>query len=170
MSTLITESEIKEAVVRLGKQISDDYRNIEQPLLVIGLLKGCFIFMADLVREINIPLQVDFMMVSSYENNIQDKEVKIILDLNTPIKGRDVLILEDILDTGRTFTKVLDILGTRNPRSLKTCALLDKKECRIVDVELDYSGIDIPDKYVYGYGLDDSQLNRNLKTIDVKEV
>ena len=170
MQELISKNTIRKFVKKLGKQITKEYSSIEKPLILIGILKGSVIFMADLIREIKLPVNIDFMMISSYgPDNIQEKEIKIILDLNTPIADRDVIILEDILDSGRTFSKILTLLKSRNPRSLKTCALLNKKECRVVDVHLDFGGIEIPDKYVYGYGLDDNQLQRNLPYIEVKD-
>lgn len=166
----IKEEEIQAIVNGLGFRIQQDYQNIEEPLIVVGLLKGSFIFMADLVRQINLPMNLEFMTVSSYNlENKQEKELKIIQDINTPIAGRDVILVEDIMDTGRTFSKILDLLSSRNPKSLKTCALLNKKECRVAEVTLDYCGIEIPNKFVYGYGLDNSQLGRNLPYIAFEE-
>ncbi len=170
----ISEEEIKDIVKKIGSDIRNYYKNvapIKEPLILIGLLKGAFIFMADLVRELkDLDTHIEFMTVSSYNNeNQQEKELKIILDLNTPIAGRDVLLVEDIVDTGKTFSKVINLLNSRNPNSLKTCALLNKKECRAVEVPLDFYGIDIPDKFVYGYGLDNAQKSRNLPYIAVVE-
>ena len=154
----------------MGHQITMDYKDIKEPLIVVGLLKGSFIFMADLVRKINLPMHIDFMMVSSYNTeNQQEKELRIILDLNTSIAGRDVLLVEDIVDSGKTFSKVLELLQSRNPKSLRTCALLNKKECRVVEVPLHYWGIEIQNKFVYGYGLDNSQMQRNLPHIVYEE-
>ena len=124
--------------------------------------------MADLIRQIELPVKVDFMSVSSYENNVQGSEVKINLYISIPIEGKDVLVVEDIIDTGNTFAKVLDILRQRNPKSLKTCVLLNKKECRIVESPVDYCGMEIPDIYVFGYGLDDDQFMRGLTFISSK--
>lgn len=170
MKIFITEEEIQETVGLLGHQITMDYKDIKEPLIVVGLLKGSFIFMADLVRKINLPTHIDFMMVSSYNvENQQEKELRIILDLNTPISGRDVLLVEDIVDSGKTFSKILELLQSRNPKSLKTCALLNKKECRVVEVPIDYYGIEIQNKFVYGYGLDNSQMRRNLPNISFEE-
>lgn len=167
----ISEDKIKEAITRLGKEISATYLNTsESPLIVVGLLKGSFIFMADLIRKLNLNIQVDFMMVSSYnDENKQEKELKIILDLNTPIAGRDVLLVDDILDTGKTFSKVIELLKSRNPKSVKTCVLLNKKEARVVEVPLDFYGFDIPNKFAYGYGLDNSQLKRNLPFVLIQD-
>ncbi len=170
---LLSSDEINAIVRRLGSEINFHYieKQLEQPLVVVGLLKGSFIFMADLVRELTIDTHIEFMTVSSYNNeNQQEKELKIILDLNTAIAGRDVLLVEDIVDTGKTFSKVIDLLNSRNPNSLKTCALLNKRECRVVEVPLDFYGMDIPDKFVFGYGLDDAQKSRNLPYIAVNEI
>jgi hypoxanthine phosphoribosyltransferase len=171
-SLLLDSDEIRDIVKKLGSEINSYYmkNKLEQPLIVVGLLKGSFIFMADLVRELFVDTHIEFMTVSSYNNkNQQEKELKIILDLNTSISGRDVLLVEDIVDTGLTFSKILELLNSRNPKSLNTCALLNKKECRVVEVPVNFSGIDIPDKFVYGYGLDDAQSNRHLPYIGVKE-
>ena len=170
MKIFITEEEIQETVELLGHQITMDYKDIKEPLIVVGLLKGSFIFMADLVRKINLPTHIDFMMVSSYnDQNQQEKELRIILDLNTAIAGRDVLLVEDIVDSGLSFSKVLELLQSRNPKSLRTCALLNKKECRTVEVPLHYCGVEIQNKFVYGYGLDSSQMRRNLPHIAYEE-
>jgi hypoxanthine phosphoribosyltransferase len=165
MRDFISELEIKEKVYDLGIQIAKDYKNEE--LIVVGLLKGAFVFMADLIRKINIEiLYTDFMMVTSFgENNIRDKEIKIVLDLNTPIGGKNVLLVEDIVDTGRTFDKVIKILESRKPKSLKTCVLLDKSCCREIKVPVDYLGFEIENEFVFGYGLDNSQKYRNLSEI-----
>lgn len=170
MKIFITQEEIQETVSLLGYQITMDYKDIKEPLIVVGLLKGSFIFMADLVRKIELPMHIEFMTVSSYNSeNKQEKELKIIQDMNVSIAGRDVLLVEDIVDSGMTFSKILELLNSRHPKSLKTCALLNKKECRVVDVPLNYYGVEIADKFVYGYGLDNSQQRRNLPHIAVEE-
>jgi len=170
MKLYLAEYEIQAILKHISKLINEDYKGINEPLLVIGLLKGSVIFLSDLIRKLEIPIILDFMMVSSYNNeNQQEKEIKIILDLNTSIAGKDVLVVEDIIDTGKTFYKVLELLKSRNPKSLKTCALLDKKECREVEVQLDYRGIVIPNKFVYGYGLDNAQMDRHLPYIATPE-
>jgi hypoxanthine phosphoribosyltransferase len=166
MKKLITEKELRIIIKRLGNQITKDYHNTSY-LIVVGLLKGSFVFMADLIRQINLPLQVDFMTVSSYKENKQESEIKVILDLNTPIYNKHVLVVEDIIDSGRTFSKVLNLLRSRHPATLKTCVLLNKKECRILEEQVDYCGIEIPDVFVCGYGLDDNQKQRNLPYIGI---
>jgi len=134
--------------------------------VVIGLLRGSFIFIADLVRELDLPVEVDFLEVSSYGNATESsREVRILKDLRGEIEGRDLLVVEDIVDTGRTLRHVLDILATRHPRRIEVCALLDKPSRREVDVKARWIGFDIPDKFVVGYGIDYAQRNRNLPHI-----
>jgi len=158
---LIDAEELSTRVVELGRQISDDYRDRE-PILV-GVLTGAVIFLADLVRAMDIPLQLDFISVSSYGAAIQSTGiVKITGDLSRSIEGRHVLLVEDIIDTGRTITYLRRNLETRHPESLRVCTLLDKVERRQVPVELDYVGFTIPDEFVVGYGLDYAGLHRNL--------
>ena len=164
---LITETEIAARTTQLARMISDHYSNTEQ-LVVVGLLRGSFVFIADLVRRIDLPVEVDFMTVSSYGNKmVSSRQVRIIQDLETPIKGRDVLIVEDIVDTGHTLSQVYDILQTREPKSLSVCALLNKPSRREIDVDLDWVGFDIPDEFVIGYGIDYAQQGRNLPHIGV---
>ena len=164
---LITETEIAARTTRLARLISDEYQDTEQ-LVVVGLLRGSFVFIADLVRRIDLPVEVDFMTVSSYGNAMESsRQVRIIQDLMTPIEGRDVLIVEDIIDTGHTLSQVYDILQTREPRSLKVCALLNKPTRREIDVSIDWVGFDIPDEFVIGYGIDFAQQGRNLPHIGV---
>ena len=165
---LISEEEIQQTVQRLGAQITEQYRNIDGELMVIGLLRGSFIFMADLIRRIEVPLVVDFMTVSSYgDGTVSSGDVKIIMDLDTSIEGRDVLLVEDIVDTGNTFAKVIRMMNNRNPRSLRVCSFLNKPECRRAEVSIDFCGMDIPDKFVVGYGLDYAQKYRNLPYVGV---
>jgi hypoxanthine phosphoribosyltransferase len=164
MNEIVSKKNLASIVKKLAKQITNDYTDTDE-LIVIGLLKGSFIFVADLIRQLELPVKVDFMSVSSYENNTQGSDVKINLDISIPITGKDVLIVEDIIDTGKTFAKVLELLKQRHPKSLKTCVLLNKKECRIVDSPVDYCGMEIPNIYVFGYGLDDDQLMRGLTFI-----
>ena len=164
---LITETEIGARTTQLARLISDEYQDTKQ-LVVVGLLRGSFIFIADLVRRIDLPVEVDFMTVSSYGNAMESsRQVRIIQDLMTPIEGRDVLIVEDIIDTGHTLSQVYDILQTREPRSLKVCALLNKPSRREIDVSIDWVGFDIPDEFVIGYGIDFAQQGRNLPHIGV---
>lgn len=164
---LITETEIAARTIQLARLISDEYKNTKQ-LVVVGLLRGSFVFIADLVRRIDLPVEVDFMTVSSYGNAMESsRQVRIIQDLMTPIEGRDVLIVEDIVDTGHTLSQVYDILQTREPASLRVCALLNKPSRREIDVVIDWVGFDIPDEFVIGYGIDYAQQGRNLPHIGV---
>ncbi|SNZ03545.1 hypoxanthine phosphoribosyltransferase [Persephonella hydrogeniphila] len=161
---LIPERKIKDKVKELGKKISKDFEGKE--LLVVGILKGSFIFMADLVREIKGKVYIDFMQVSSYHTEMESSgEVIFVKDLSTDIKGKNVLIVDDIIDTGRTLEALVEALKQREPEVLKTCVLLDKKERREVDFDADYVGFVIPDKFVIGYGLDWAEEGRTLKDI-----
>ena len=168
---LVTEEEIDRVVKRLGVEVTAFYGQRDKrdtDLLVIGLLRGSFVFMADLVREIKLPLTVDFMALSSYgDGTTSSGDVKVVMDLDTSVERRDVLIVEDIVDTGRTFSKVIRMLKNRNPRSLRVCTFLNKPECRVVDVNVDFCGVDIPNEFVVGYGLDYAQEYRNLPYIGV---
>jgi len=165
---LVTEDEIKKVVQRLGAEITAHYGELERELMVVGLLRGSFIFMADLVRQIKIPLVVDFMTVSSYgDGTISSRDVKVVMDLDSSVEDRDVLIVEDIVDTGRTFSKVIRMMKNRNPRSLKVCTFLNKMETREVDVEIDFCGVDIPNEFAVGYGLDFAQGYRHLPYVGV---
>ena len=165
---LVTEEEIAKTVERLGAEITAHYQGIERELVVIGLLRGSFIFMADLVRGIKLPLVVDFMTVSSYgDGTVSSGDVKIVMDLDMSIEGRDVLLVEDIVDTGNTFSKVIKMMNNRKPRSLAICSFLNKPECRTAEVTIDFCGMDIPNKFVVGYGLDCAQVYRNLPYVGV---
>ena len=162
---LISEAEITARVNKLAELISIEYKNTKQ-LVVIGLLRGSFIFISDLVRRLNLPVEVDFITVSSYGNNTEStRQVRIIKDLQTPINARDVLVVEDIIDTGHTLSQVLKILNTRQPQSLSVCALLNKPSRREIDVNVKWTGFDIPDEFVIGYGIDFAQHGRNLPHI-----
>ena len=164
---LITETEIAARTTQLARMIKEQYRDTEQ-LVVVGLLRGSFVFIADLVRRLDLPVEVDFMTVSSYGDKMESsRQVRIIQDLETPIKKRDVLIVEDIIDTGHTLSQVYNILETREPRSLRVCALLNKPSRREVEVEIDWVGFEIPDEFVIGYGIDFAQQGRNLPHIGV---
>lgn len=166
VSVMIAESEIKQRVKELGQQISADYKNSSNELVLVGLLRGSFIFMADLSRAIEVGHEVDFMTASSYGNSLNsNRDVKILKDLDEDINGKDVLIIEDIIDTGNTLTKVKEILQLRNPRSLAICTLLDKPSRREVPVEVKYIGFSIPDEFVVGYGIDYAQHYRHLPYI-----
>ena len=168
---LVSEEEVKKTVQRLGAEITAHYGELERELVVIGLLRGSFIFMADLVRQIKIPLVVEFMTLSSYgDGTVSSGDVKVVMDLDSSIEDRDVLLVEDIVDTGRTFSKVIRMMRNRNPRSLKTCAFLNKQEARIADVQIDFCGVGIPDEFAVGYGLDYAQGYRHLPYVGVLEL
>ena len=159
---LIKEKEIKDRIKFLSREINLFYKNSPK-LLVVGLLRGSFVFIADLTREINIPVEVDFMTVSSYGNSMSSSHnVRILSDLNTDIKNVDVLLVEDIVDTGHTLYQVIKLLNGRKPNSLEVCCLLNKSSRREVDLDVKWRGFDIPDEFVVGYGIDYAQNNRNL--------
>jgi hypoxanthine phosphoribosyltransferase len=165
----ITEQQIAETVKRLGKEITRYYaEKKELDLLVVGLLRGSFVFMADLIRRIELPLTVDFMTVSSYgDETISTGNVKVVMDLDEPVEGKDILMVEDIIDTGNTFNKVLGLIRYRKPRSLNICTFLSKPSRRRVEVPIDFCGMEIPDEFVCGYGLDYAQKYRNLPYIGI---
>ena len=164
---LITDAEIAARTNQLARLITDHFKGTEQ-LVVVGLLRGSFIFIADLVRRISLPVEVDFITVSSYGNNTESsRQIRIIQDLETPIKNRDVLVVEDIIDTGHTLSQVKKILLTRAPKTLSVCTLLNKPSRREIDVGVDWVGFDIPDEFVIGYGIDYAQQGRNLPHIGV---
>lgn len=164
MEVLYSREEIRHKVAALGKKISEDYAGCE--LLVVGILKGAFIFMADLVREITVPLEIDFMDVTSYGLSTSSSgEVRIIKDLEYSVQDKDVLIIEDIVDTGLTLKHITEILKTRNPRSIKICCLLDKPSRRKANIVADYVGYSIPDRFVVGYGLDYAEQYRNYPEV-----
>jgi len=159
---LISASKLQRRVGELGAQISRDYTG--QAPMAVGVLKGVFFFMADLLRHISLPVSVDFMAISSYEDD-SGGAVKILKDLDLSIAEQHVLLVEDIVDTGMTLNRILERLRSHRPASLKVCALLDKRARRLVDVPLDYVGFEIPDEFVVGYGLDYRQRYRNLPFI-----
>lgn len=165
---LLTEEQIRERVVELGSRISEDYA--DDPPILVNVLKGGVVFMADLIRATTIPVEIDFMEVSSY-GDARDSSgvVRILEDLSLSITDRHVLIVEDIVDTGLTLSYIIENLETRHPRSIKICTLLDRRGRREVDLELDYVGFVVPDKFVIGYGLDLAQKYRNLPHIAVLE-
>lgn len=164
---LLSEEELKQIVKKLGAQISHDYK--DKNLILVSVLKGSVVFMGDLMREIKVPCFIDFMSVSSYGNSTTSSGVvKIIKDLDTNvIEGADLLIVEDILDSGKTLHYLIDILSQRKPASVKICTLLDKPERRAVDLQADYSGATIPDAFVVGYGLDYAEKYRNLPYVGI---
>lgn len=162
---MISAKQIAARVEELAREITEFYRGTNK-LVVVGLLRGSFIFIADLVREIGLPVEVDFLEASSYGNATESsREVRILKDLRGEIEGRDVLVVEDIVDTGFTLSHVLAILRTRRPARLEVCALLDKPSRREVDIKATWTGFEIPDRFVVGYGIDYAQMNRNLPHI-----
>ena len=166
LTVLITEEEIKSRVFELGKQISEDFGG--EDIVVIGLLKGRFMFIADLMRAIDSHVAVDFMAVSSYgSGTVSSGEIKVKKDYSIDIEGKNVLVIDDILDTGRTLAFVKDYLSVKSPKSIKICTLLDKPDRRTSKVNVDYVGFSVPDQFVVGYGLDYDEKYRNLPFIGV---
>ena len=162
---MISAKAIAARIEALSRDITDAFADTEK-LIVVGLLRGSFVFIADLVRELDLPVEVDFLEVSSYGNATESsREVRILKDLRGEIHGRDVLVVEDIVDTGYTLHHVLAFLGARQPHRLKTIALLDKPSRREVEMRADWTGFEIPDEFVVGYGIDFAQRNRNLPYI-----
>jgi hypoxanthine phosphoribosyltransferase len=164
---LLSEQEISKKVKELAKRISLDYKGEE--ILMVGILKGAFVFLSDLMRVVELPTKVDFMAIKSYAGTESTGEVKVLLDLRDDIRGKNVLIVEDIVDTGLTLNAVRGILEKREPKSLKICALLDKKERRIKDVKLDYIGFTVPNRFLVGYGLDFEDEFRGLPYVALLE-
>ncbi len=164
---LLSEDEIRERIADLGRRISDDYAGHE--LTLVSVLKGSLPFMADLMQALTIPVRIDLMEVSSYGGTTTESSglVRILKDLSASIEGRDVLIVEDIIDTGLTLNYLLRYLRGKNPRSLRICTLLDKPARRLVEIPVDYVGFTIPDRFVIGYGLDYGELYRNLRFVGV---
>lgn len=166
IDTLISEEEIQKKVVELAKKIDEDYYGEE--VLLIGLLRGSVVFLSDLARKLKTEATMDFMVVSSYGNKMESsREVKIVKDLEEIIKGRNIIIVEDIIDTGNTLNKVKQILETREPKSIKICTLLDKPDRREVEINVDYTGFQIPDEFVVGYGIDFAQKHRTLPFVGI---
>ena len=165
LKVLYARQEIEAAVTRLAAEITRDYR--ERNPLVVGVLKGCFVFMSDLVRRLEFPLETDFIQLSSYGRSTNSSgKIKIAQDLKTPVNGRDVLVVEDIVDSGRSLAFLIDYLQQKSsPASIKLCCLLDKPSRRQVPVAVDYRGFTVPDKFVVGYGMDYAEQYRNLPDI-----
>lgn len=165
---LISEEDVDAKIAELGRQISEDYAGEQVHLLCI--LKGSVFFTCELAKRITVPVSLDFMSVSSYgDGTASSGIVKIAKDLDETIEGKNVIVIEDIIDSGRTLHYLLDVLQKRNPKSMKLCTLLDKPERRVKDVKVDYTGFAIPDEFVVGYGLDYAQKYRNLPYIGVVE-
>lgn len=168
VSVLISEEEVNRRVLELAKKINRDYEG--KHVRLVCILKGSVFFTCELAKRLTIPVTIDFMSVSSYGNEkVSSGRVKIVKDLDESIAGEDVIVIEDIIDSGNTLRYLLDLLSSRNPSSIKLCTLLDKPDRRIADVDVDYVGFSIPDKFVVGYGLDYQQQYRNLPYIGVVE-
>ncbi len=165
---LITQEKISKAVAKLASEINRDYKG-KKPLL-IGILKGSFVFMADLVRQLDLPVELDFIKLSSYGSGMKTSgKVKVLQGLKTPIKGRHVIIIEDIVDTGLTVSFVMEYLRKKQPASLKLCALVDKPSQHRVPLNIDYLGFTVPAKFVVGYGIDWNEQFRQLRNICIIE-
>ena len=163
---LLTAEQLQDKTKELGKQISEDYKG--KKLIIVSVLKGAVVFTTDLIRNISIPMEIDFMAISSYGlSTTTSGVVRILKDLETDIEGKDVLIVEDIVDTGLTLNYLKNLLISRGPNSVKICTILNKPARRQVDVQIDYVGFDIPDEFVVGYGLDYSEKYRNLDYVGV---
>lgn len=168
IESIISQQDIACRVVTIGRKITERFQHDHHSLLLVGLLRGSFVFVADLCRAITVPHEVDFMVVSSYGSaRTSSRDVKVLKDLESDIRGRDVILVEDIIDTGHTLSKVCEILRLRHPRSLSICTLLDKPERREVDVTVDHVCFTIPDEFVVGYGIDYAQCYRHLPYIGI---
>ncbi|OIH28890.1 hypoxanthine phosphoribosyltransferase [Acinetobacter baumannii] len=166
MSIMISTEEIHAKVKELGEQINSHYANSDKELVLIGLLRGSVIFMADLCRTITKPHELDFMTVSSYGGGTtSSRDVKILKDLDGEIRGKDVLVVEDIIDSGNTLSKVVEMLQTREPNSIQLCTLVSKPSRREIDLEVKFLGFEVEDKFIVGYGLDYDQKYRHLPFI-----
>ena len=163
---MLTENEVNARIKAIGEQISRDYEGRQVHLVCV--LKGGSFFMCELAKNITVPVSLDFMSVSSYGGDTKSSGVvKIVKDLDDPLKDKDVIVVEDIVDSGRTLSYLLELLGQRGPKSLRLCTLLDKPDRRVVDVKVDYTGFEIPDEFVVGYGLDYEDLFRNLPYVGI---
>jgi hypoxanthine phosphoribosyltransferase len=168
VKVLLSEEEVDARIREIGEQINKDYQGKQVHLVCV--LKGGSFFMCELAKRINLQVSLDFMSVSSYGSDTKSSGVvKIVKDLDEPLEGKDVLVVEDIVDSGRTLSYLLEMLRDRKPASLRLCTLLDKPDRRVVDVHVDYTGFEIPDEFVVGYGLDYDQRYRNLPYIGVIE-
>lgn len=166
---LISEQKVNERILEIAEKINEDYKG--KSIHMICVLKGGVFFMCELAKRISLPVSVDFMSVSSYGDDTKSSGVvRIVKDLDQSLEGKDVIVVEDIIDSGRTLSYLLEILKQRNPASLKLCTLLDKPDRRVKDVKVDYTCFEIPDEFVVGYGLDYAQKYRNLPYIGVVEL
>ena len=168
ISVLISENDVDAKIAEIGRQISEEYAGKQVHLICI--LKGSVFFTCELAKRITVPVSMDFMSVSSYGDGTSSSGiVKIAKDLDETIEGKDIIVIEDIIDSGRTLSYLLEVLAKRNPSSMKLCTLLDKPDRRVKDVKVDYVGFEIPDEFVVGYGLDYAQKYRNLPYIGIVE-
>ncbi|MCF2698940.1 hypoxanthine phosphoribosyltransferase [Fusobacterium mortiferum] len=165
IKTLLTREEVEKRIKELAKEIEKDYCG--KDLLVIGLLKGSIMFMSDLIKEMDLPVMIDFMSVSSYSGTTSTGVINVLKDTDISVKDKDVLIVEDIIDTGLTLSHVKKLLEDRGAKSLKICTLLDKPSRRTIEMKGDYVGFEIPDEFVVGYGLDYDQHHRNLPYVGI---
>jgi hypoxanthine phosphoribosyltransferase len=167
LEILFSEQQIADRIAELGAEITRDYA--DKDLVLVGVLKGSCVFMADLMRKIDLPLTIDFMSVSSYKDGtVSTGDVEILKDLSNPIRDKDVIVVEDIIDTGLTLARLLEILGSRGARSIRLASFLDKPEPRVkTEIKIDYTGFVVPNKFVVGYGLDAAGRYRNLPFIAV---
>ena len=165
---MLTEQEVNEKIAQIAARISEDYAG--ESVHLVCVLKGSIFFTCELAKRITLPVTLDFMSVSSYGNGTESSgNVRINKDLDEPLDGKNVLVVEDIIDSGRTLSYLMENLGTRNPKSLRLCTLLDKPDRRVTDIQVDYTGFVIPDEFVVGYGLDYAQKYRNLPFVGVVE-
>lgn len=165
---LLSEKQVDDRIRQLGAQITRDYEGEE--VLFVCTLKGASFFACELAKRVKVPLKMDFIVAASYGNEMESSgEVRMVKDLEEPLEGKNVIIVEDIVDTGRTLSYLMELFKKRNPKTLKLCSLLDKPERRVVDIQADYTGFEIPDLFVVGYGLDYAQKYRNLPYIGVVE-
>jgi hypoxanthine phosphoribosyltransferase len=171
LETLVSEVDLQKRITELGTEISQDYKDSDD-LLLVCILRGAVIFLTDLSRRISVPHAMDFMAISSYGAGSRSSSgvVRITMDLTTNISDKDVLIVEDIIDSGNTMSYVMELLSTRKPKSINVCALLDKSERREIDVPIRYTGFKIPNKFVFGYGLDLDEYFRNLPFIGIVDL
>ena len=163
---MLPEEELDRRIRELGKEISEDYAG--ESVYLVGVLRGAAFFTCELAKRITVPVSLDFMSVSSYGSGTESSgNIKIVKDLDDTLEGKDVIIVEDIIDSGRTLSRLMELLSSRKPNSLKLCTLLDKPDRRVVDVKVDYTCFEIPDEFVVGYGLDYDQMYRNLPYIGI---
>lgn len=166
---MISEEDVNKKIVELAERINEDYKG--EAVHLICILKGSVFFTCELAKRINLPVTIDFMQVSSYGDGTSSSgRVKIVKDLDETVEDKNIIVIEDIIDSGRTLSYLMNLLKTRNPKSIKLCTLLDKPDRRVVDIAVDYTGFEIPDEFVVGYGLDYAQKYRNLPYIGIVEL